>query len=141
MHRFFQQVRARSSTFYAASTTVASESWSPCSMLVCGMGLGAITSTIVYAEEETLVKKKKMNGLKIFSGNANQDLAKRVAELVGVPLGALTVDRFADGEVNVMVHENVRGNRLVINIQMSNNEHNFIRQGCIHHSTYMCPSE
>ena len=37
-----------------------------------------------------------------------------MSDLVGVPLGKLTVERFADGEVNIMVHENVRGKDVYI---------------------------
>ncbi|KAF1329915.1 Ribose-phosphate pyrophosphokinase, partial [Globisporangium splendens] len=68
----------------------------------------------VYPRAATVVKQPKINGLKIFSGNANPELASNVAKLVGVELGKITVDRFADGEVNVMVHENVRGKDVYI---------------------------
>ena len=47
--------------------------------------------------------------LAIFSGNANPELASEIAVLLGTPLGNITVSRFADGEVNVQVHDNVRG--------------------------------
>ncbi|GMH68764.1 hypothetical protein TL16_g05005, partial [Triparma laevis f. inornata] len=36
-------------------------------------------------------------------------LAAEISKLLGLNLGKATVGRFADGEVNVMVHENVRG--------------------------------
>jgi ribose-phosphate pyrophosphokinase len=68
----------------------------------------------VYPKPATVVKQPKINGLKIFSGNANPELASNVAKLVGVELGKITVERFADGEVNVMVHENVRGKDVYI---------------------------
>lgn len=71
-------------------------------------------NAVKNGENSRLKKPPKMNGLKVFSGNANQDLANRVAELVGVQLGKLTVERFADGEVNVMVNENVRGKDVYI---------------------------
>ncbi|CAI5725284.1 unnamed protein product [Hyaloperonospora brassicae] len=61
-----------------------------------------------------VAKQPKINGLKIFSGNANHELAANVAKLVGVQLGKITVERFADGEVNLMVHENVRGKDVYI---------------------------
>ncbi|MBI4051658.1 MAG: ribose-phosphate pyrophosphokinase [Elusimicrobia bacterium] len=47
--------------------------------------------------------------LKIFSGNANLPLAQEIARSLKVPLGKVTVGRFADGEVNVQIQENVRG--------------------------------
>ena len=91
---------------------------------------GALTSsTLVLSEEQPppprkgksyaiaphkLEKPPKLNGLKIFSGNANPGLAADIAKLVGVNLGKVTVSRFSDGEVNVMVHENVRGKDVYI---------------------------
>merc|ERR1719215_449126 len=50
----------------------------------------------------------------LFSGNANVELAQGIAEALGVKLGHVTASRFADGEVNVMVHENVRGKDVYI---------------------------
>ncbi|CAM9878192.1 unnamed protein product, partial [Phaeothamnion confervicola] len=45
----------------------------------------------------------------VFCGNANPALAKEIAAYLGINLGKLGASRFADGEVNVMVGENVRG--------------------------------
>jgi ribose-phosphate pyrophosphokinase len=45
----------------------------------------------------------------LFAGNGNPDLARHIAEELGVPLGGLTVRRFSDGEVRVECHETVRG--------------------------------
>ncbi|MBI4056044.1 MAG: ribose-phosphate pyrophosphokinase [Elusimicrobia bacterium] len=50
-----------------------------------------------------------MGDLKIFSGNANLPLAQEIARKLRVHVGKATVGRFADGEVNVQIHENVRG--------------------------------
>lgn len=44
----------------------------------------------------------------IFHGSANRTLAEAVARLVGVPIGAATVERFPDGEVGVELRETVR---------------------------------
>jgi len=51
---------------------------------------------------------------KLFTGNANPKLAKEIAEEIGINLGKATVSRFSDGEVNVMIHENVRGQDIYI---------------------------
>merc|ERR1712232_335059 len=40
--------------------------------------------------------------------------ALEIAKILGVNLGKSTVGRFADGEVNVMIHENVRGKDVYI---------------------------
>lgn len=45
----------------------------------------------------------------IFAGNANPDLAQRVARYLGIPMGKALVSKFSDGEVNVEIMENVRG--------------------------------
>ncbi|MDO8461413.1 MAG: ribose-phosphate pyrophosphokinase [Deltaproteobacteria bacterium] len=47
--------------------------------------------------------------LKIFSGTANPDLAKKIAAEIGVPLGKIEVRRFSDGELFAEIDENVRG--------------------------------
>ena len=52
--------------------------------------------------------------IKIFSGNSNPDLAQRICECLGVPLGAARVRRFSDGEVLVEIGENVRGRDVYI---------------------------
>lgn len=47
--------------------------------------------------------------IKIFSGNANQALAKEICQKMGIPLGNALVGRFSDGEINVQIVDNVRG--------------------------------
>ncbi len=46
---------------------------------------------------------------KLFSGTANPELAKRIAQHIGVALGDAKLQRFADGEVYFQLLENVRG--------------------------------
>jgi len=52
--------------------------------------------------------------LKIFSGSAHRELAQRIAQCVGVPLGDATVSTFPDGETFVKINENVRGRDVFI---------------------------
>ena len=52
--------------------------------------------------------------MKIFSGSAHRELARRIAHFVGVPLGDATVDSFPDGETFVKFNENVRGRDVFI---------------------------
>ncbi len=49
------------------------------------------------------------NKIKVFSGNANVPLAKKMVENLGVPLGMANVSTFSDGETRVEIDENVRG--------------------------------
>ncbi|RPJ47167.1 MAG: ribose-phosphate pyrophosphokinase [Candidatus Latescibacterota bacterium] len=48
-------------------------------------------------------------GLKIFSGLAHPDLAKRIASAAGMHLSAMDIRRFSDGEISVAIDENARG--------------------------------
>lgn len=50
----------------------------------------------------------------IFHGNACPELAREVAEHVGVPLSRAAVGRFSDGEVMVELLDNVRGKDIFI---------------------------
>lgn len=50
-----------------------------------------------------------MDDLKLFSGTANPELTHRIAELLKVQVGDMTVTRFSDGEVHVQVNQSVRG--------------------------------
>ncbi|MCB1960633.1 MAG: ribose-phosphate pyrophosphokinase [Rhodocyclaceae bacterium] len=52
--------------------------------------------------------------LMVFTGNANPKLAADVVKRLGITLGAATVGRFSDGEVNVELLENVRGKDVFI---------------------------
>lgn len=65
-------------------------------------------------EAATLKAKKHGGGLKLFSGNGNMGLSLEIAKLLGVNLGRATCSSFADGEINVMIHENVRGKDVYI---------------------------
>ena len=49
------------------------------------------------------------NKLRIFTGNANPDLAREIAAYLGTTVGDSVVNRFNNGEVQVMINESVRG--------------------------------
>jgi ribose-phosphate pyrophosphokinase len=46
--------------------------------------------------------------LRVYSGTANPELAQRIAAHLGVTPGPMTVERFADGELNVTIGESTR---------------------------------
>ncbi len=50
----------------------------------------------------------------VFSGNANPELAEKVAARLGLPLGKALVSQFSDGEVRVEINEKVRGKDIFI---------------------------
>lgn len=47
-------------------------------------------------------------GFKLFTGNANIELAEKVAQNLGVDLSQAKVSRFNDGEIRIQILENVR---------------------------------
>jgi len=49
------------------------------------------------------------SSIKLFSGNANPQLAKAVADYVGIPLSNINLKTFSDGEIAVDIEESVRG--------------------------------
>lgn len=47
--------------------------------------------------------------LKVFTCNANPELAKEIADIIGIPMGDAEVFHFSDGEIQVRLNESVRG--------------------------------
>ena len=47
--------------------------------------------------------------IKLFTGNANRELAQSIADVLDCPLGRADVGRFSDGEIRVEIDDNVRG--------------------------------
>jgi ribose-phosphate pyrophosphokinase len=54
------------------------------------------------------------NKIKIFTGNANPQLAEEICDYLHLPLSQMIVRRFSDGEILVEVGENVRGTDVFI---------------------------
>lgn len=52
--------------------------------------------------------------MKIFTGNANPELAERIARYLKVKLGEIEIKRFPDGEIFVKIKENIRGRDVFI---------------------------
>lgn len=55
-----------------------------------------------------------MRPLKLFTGNANPELAHKIAQELGQPIAQGFVKRFADGEIQVEIQENVRGSDVFV---------------------------
>jgi ribose-phosphate pyrophosphokinase len=54
------------------------------------------------------------NALKILTGNSHPDLARRIADYIGQPLGGVDISRFPDGETFVKIIDNIRGQDIFI---------------------------
>lgn len=50
-----------------------------------------------------------MNNLRVFTGNSNPELAKKIAADLDIEVSKTKVSNFKDGEVQVAIQENVRG--------------------------------
>lgn len=55
-----------------------------------------------------------MRGFKIFSGTAHPTFAKELARYLDIALSNASINRFADGEINVKISESVRGKEVYI---------------------------
>lgn len=55
-----------------------------------------------------------MHDLKIFSGRANPQLSREIADYLGVPLGRISLGNFPDGEISCKIDEDVRGRDVFI---------------------------
>jgi len=64
---------------------------------------------------KTQSKTSGKNGaIKLVTGNSNQPLATAIASYLGLPLTKASVRRFADNEIFVEIHENIRGSDVFI---------------------------
>lgn len=54
------------------------------------------------------------NRMRIFTGNANPDLAREIAAYLNTSVGDAVINRFNNGEVQVMINESVRGKDVFI---------------------------
>ena len=54
------------------------------------------------------------SNLKLFALSSNQELAQKVADIIGIPLGKSSVRQFSDGEIQVNIEESIRGHHVFI---------------------------
>ena len=59
-------------------------------------------------------RKAGYGELKLFSGSAHPDLAREIAQYLGLPLGQSRLRRFPDTEVSFQIDENIRGTDVFI---------------------------
>jgi ribose-phosphate pyrophosphokinase len=96
-----------------AALTIAGCSLST-SVAYCDDSTPVPAATKMQAPTATTKESYNSAGIKLFTGNANKPLAKEIASHLGMSLGKISVSHFADGEVNVIVNENVRGKDVYI---------------------------
>ena len=76
-------------------------------VVAAGAGVGGTawlafqpTAAPVLAESGNANQQKGLENMRLFTGNANPDLASDISEAIGVKLSNMTVTKFADGEVS-----------------------------------------
>lgn len=67
---------------------------------------------------------KEKNGMKVFAGSSNKDLAQEIASYLKIDLGKCVLERFIDGEIHFYIQENIRGEDVFV-IQSGSYEANF----------------
>jgi len=55
-----------------------------------------------------------MSEMKVFAGNGNPELARKICACLEIPLGNAHVGRFPDGEIDLKLNEDVRGRDIFI---------------------------
>ena len=55
-----------------------------------------------------------MDSCLVFSGNSNINLSKKICQYLNLPLGAMNIFRFKDGEICVKIEQNIRGKDVFI---------------------------
>jgi ribose-phosphate pyrophosphokinase len=96
----------------AGSTTVTAEAAKPENTPAAAKP--AVAPAPAAAAKAAPERKPKRNlsedkRFKLFSGTANRALAEKIGMHIGVPVGEVRIQRFADGEVYFQLLENVRG--------------------------------
>jgi ribose-phosphate pyrophosphokinase len=69
------------------------------------MMIGRVSTAVEYASEES----SPWGALKLICGSANPELAALIGKELGVPLTESGLRRFPDGEIDVKIHESMRG--------------------------------
>jgi ribose-phosphate pyrophosphokinase len=66
------------------------------------------------ANNPTFLLEQAVHEMMLFTGNANPELAKKIAAHLRMPLGKAIVSSFSDGETMIEILENVRGQDVFI---------------------------
>jgi ribose-phosphate pyrophosphokinase len=61
-----------------------------------------------------VARTSQFGDVQVFTGTAHPKLAEKIAAYLGIRLGDATVGRFPDGEINVKINEDVRGNDVFV---------------------------
>lgn len=68
----------------------------------------------LFASQAHAEHSVSLHNTVLFSGNANKSLAKEVADYLHIPLGDSFITKFNDGEVQIVINENIRNKDVFI---------------------------
>ena len=72
-------------------------------------GLAEIVATVTNTQQGHWIEGGPQKRLMVFSGRSHPELAERIAEQLGVELGEVTTETFANGETYCRYDESIRG--------------------------------
>jgi ribose-phosphate pyrophosphokinase len=72
--------------------------------------IGRVQPAVEFASEEA----SPWGELKLISGNANRELAHEISKELGIPLTDGGITRFSDGEIDVKIHDSMRGHDVFV---------------------------
>ena len=72
--------------------------------------IGRVQPAVEFASEEA----SPWGELKLISGNANPELAREISKELGIPLTDGGITRFSDGEIDVKIHDSMRGHDVFV---------------------------
>ena len=64
--------------------------------------------------KDNLASRNYANNLVLISGTSHKELTYEISSLIKVPVANVDVGRFADGEVNIQIHDHVRSKNVYI---------------------------
>lgn len=63
---------------------------------------------------KNLKPKASLDTFILLGGSSHPQLSEEISSIIGVPICKSTIGRFADGEVGIQIHDNLRGNDVYI---------------------------
>src|SRR5947208_3638849 len=72
--------------------------------------IGRVQPAVEFASEEA----SPWGELKLIAGNANPELAREISKELGIPLTDGGITRFSDGEIDVKIHDSMRGHDVFV---------------------------
>ena len=73
-----------------------------------------IATTNKHNRKMMMRNQVSIDSLVLISGSAHKDLANKISDIVKVPIADVTVGRYADGEVQIILNTLVRGKHVFI---------------------------